>query len=163
MSQPTTVADDVVVLIEYKLTVEGEIVDSSEEEGPLEYLHGHRNIVSGLEAALAGKKTGDSVEVSVSPEQGYGEYDDEAVAFVPREEIPAGVPLEKGVEIVMEDDDGEEMSAVIVWVGADEVQLDFNHPLAGRTLEFEVKVVGLRAATEDELEHGHAHMEGHEH
>jgi FKBP-type peptidyl-prolyl cis-trans isomerase SlyD len=163
MPQPTTIADDVVVKIEYTLIVDSEVLDSSADEGPLEYLHGHDNIVAGLEAALSGKKVGDSLQVTISPEDGYGEYDDEATAYVPREEIPTDVPLEEGVEIVMEDDEGDVMSAVIVWVGADEVKLDFNHPLAGRELEFEVKVVGLRAATEEELEHGHAHVEGHEH
>jgi FKBP-type peptidyl-prolyl cis-trans isomerase SlyD len=163
MTNPTTVADGVVVKIEYTLIVDSEVLDSSNEEGPLEYLHGHRNIVPGLEKVLVGKKVGDSLQVSVPPEEGYGVYDDEASTFVPREEIPADVPLEPGVELVMEDDDGEELSAVITWVGADEVQLDFNHPLAGRTLEFEVKVVGLREATEEELEHGHAHMDGHGH
>ena len=163
MTQPTTIADGVVVKIEYTLIVDSEVLDSSNDEGPLEYLHGHDNIVPGLEKALAGKKVGDSMQVTVSPEEGYGEYDEEATAHVPREEIPADVPLEPGVEIIMEDDDGDELSAVIVWVGADEVKLDFNHPLAGRELEFEVKVVGLREATAEELEHGHAHMEGHTH
>ena len=160
MPNPTTIADDVVVEIEYTLTVEGEVLDSSEEEGPLAYLHGHDNIVPGLEKALAGKKVGDSVTVTVSAEEGYGEYDEEATAYVPRAEIPADVPIEEGVEIVMEDEEGDVLAAVITWVGADEVKLDFNHPLAGRALDFDVKVVGLRAATEEELDHGHAHMEG---
>jgi FKBP-type peptidyl-prolyl cis-trans isomerase SlyD len=163
MTQPISIADGVVAKIEYTLIVDSEVLDSSNDEGPLEYLHGHGNIVPGLEKVLVGKKVGDSLQVTVSPEEGYGEYDEEATAHVPREEIPADVPLEPGVELVMEDDDGEELSAVITWVGPDEVQLDFNHPLAGRTLEFEVKVVGLREATEEELEHGHAHMEGEEH
>jgi FKBP-type peptidyl-prolyl cis-trans isomerase SlyD len=163
MTNPTAVADDVVVEIEYTLTVEGEILDSSEAEGPLAYLHGHDNIVPGLEKELSGKKVGESVSVTVSPEEGYGRYDEEAAAHVPREEIPADVPIEEGVEIIMEDEDGSVMAAMITWVGADEVKLDFNHPLAGRELGFEVKVVGLREPTEEEMEHGHAHMDGHEH
>lgn len=161
--KPTVVADDVVVEIEYTLTVDGEIVDSSEEEGPLEYLHGYENIVPGLEKALAGKKVGDSVKVTVKPEEGYGEYDDEAVAFVPRMEIPSEIPLEEGTEIVMEDEDEDYITAVIAWIGADEVKLDFNHPLAGYTLEFDVKIVGMREAAPEEIDHGHVHAEGHHH
>lgn len=160
---PTQVADDVVVTIEYTLTVDGEVLDSSKDEGPLEYLHGYDNIVTGLENALAGKKIGDNVKVRVPPELGYGEYDDEAQAFVPRSEIPAEIPIEEGIEIMMEDDDGDTMSAVITWVGADEVKLDFNHPLAGQTLDFDVTVIGLRTATEEELDHGHVHEEDDSH
>ncbi len=163
MAEPTQIADDVVVKIEYTLTVEGEILDSSADEGPLEYLHGHENIVAGLELALTGKKVGDKISVTVEPAAGYGEYDDESVAFVDRMEIPVGVPLEEGTEIVMEDDDGEAMSATITWVGPDEVKLDFNHPLAGETLHFEVEIVGLRAPTVEELDHGHVHDEGYHH
>jgi FKBP-type peptidyl-prolyl cis-trans isomerase SlyD len=160
-SEPTIIADNVVVKIEYTLTVDGEVVDSSAEEGPLEYLHGHQNIVEGLEKALTGKKVGEAVTVVVPPEQGYGAYDDDATAFVDRLEMPAGVPLEEGVEIVMEDEDGDYMTAYIAWVGADEVELDFNHPLAGETLNFEVEVIGLRQPTEEELDHGHVHDHKH--
>ncbi len=160
---PEVVNGDVVVKIEYTLTVDGELLDSSEEEGPLEYLHGYDNIVPGLEKALAGKSIGDTVKVTVKPEEGYGEYDDGATAFVPRLEMPDEIPLEAGTEIVMEDDEGDYVTAIITWVGADEVKLDFNHPLAGYTLDFDVKVIGLREATEEELDHGHVHAEGHEH
>ena len=163
MTNPTQVSDDVVVQIEYKLTVDGEVLDSSEEEGPLEYLHGYDNIVPGLEEALEGKKIGDSLHVTVKPDDGYGEYDEEAVSLVPRKEIPQDIPLKEGTEIMMEDEDGDHVSAVITWIGPDKVKLDFNHPLAGYTLDFDVKVIGLRAATEEELDHGHVHMEGHEH
>ncbi len=161
--KPGVVARNVVVKIEYTLTVDGEVVDTSEEEGPLEYLHGHGNIVDGLENALEGKKIGDRLQVSVPPAEGYGEYDDEAQAHVPRLELPADIPAEEGTELVIEDEDGDFLQAVITWVGADEVRLDFNHPLAGYALDFDVEVVGLRAATSEELDHGHAHMEGHEH
>jgi FKBP-type peptidyl-prolyl cis-trans isomerase SlyD len=162
-SEPTIIADNVVVKIEYTLTVDGEVVDSSAEEGPLEYLHGHQNIVEGLEKALTGKKVGEAVAVVVPPEQGYGAYDDDATAFVDRLEMPADVPLEEGVEIVMEDEDGDYMTAYIAWVGADEVKLDFNHPLAGETLHFDVKITGLRQPTAEELDHGHVHDHKHGH
>lgn len=161
--KPTLVADDVVVEIEYTLTVDGEVLDSSKEDGPLEYLHGYDNIVPGLEKALTGKTVGDNVKVTIKPEDGYGEHDKEAIVFVPRMEIPAEIPLEEGTEIVMEDDDGDYVTAVIAWIGPDEVKLDFNHPLAGFTLHFDVEVIGLREATEEELDHGHVHADGHHH
>jgi FKBP-type peptidyl-prolyl cis-trans isomerase SlyD len=157
------IQDGIVPMIDYTLTVEGEILDSSDEHGPLEYLHGQQNIVVGLEKALTGKKIGESLQVTIAPTEGYGEYDDEAVAFVPRIEMPPEVPLEVDTEFMIEDDDGAVMVASITWVGADEVKLDFNHALAGLTLEFDVKVVGLREATGEEIEHGHAHQDGHSH
>lgn len=162
-NSPSQVADGVVVKIEYTLAIAGEILDSSEEEGPLEYLQGHENIVPGLEKALDGKKIGDALKVTVEPEAGYGVYDAEAVSHIPRLEMPVDIPLEVGTELLMEDDDGSYISAVITWVGADEIKLDFNHPLAGRTLDFDIKVVGLREASEEELEHGHVHAPGHQH
>ena len=154
---PEMIDDGVVVSLEYKLTVDGKVVDSTEGEEPLEYLHGYGNIVPGLEDELDGLRVGDAKKVTVKPEEGYGEYDEEAVANVPRSDFPAEIPVEVGVDIEMEDETGDIMDATIVWVGADEVRLDFNHPLAGKTLNFEVKVVGLRAATEEELDHGHVH------
>ncbi len=160
---PAQISENVVVKIEYMLRVNDEVLDSSEQEGPLEYLHGHGNIVAGLEAALTGKMIGDRLRVTVSPEQGYGAYDEQAVAFVPRIEIPGEIPLVAGTELVFEDDEGNFLEATINWIGADEVKLDFNHPLAGETLDFDIRVVGLRKATEQELEHGHAHPEGADH
>ena len=160
---PTQVADDVIVKIEYSLAIDGEILDSSAEEGPLEYLQGHDNLVPGLEKALTGMEIGDELKVTVEPDEGYGVYDDEAVSHIPRLEMPSDIPLEVGTELVMEDDDGSYISAVITWVGADEVKLDFNHPLAGRSLDFEIKIIGLREASAEELEHGHVHASGHHH
>jgi FKBP-type peptidyl-prolyl cis-trans isomerase SlyD len=160
---PTTVKDGVVVSIDYELTVDGEILDASEESEPLEYLHGYSNIVPGLEDKLTGLSIGDTIKVTVSPDDGYGEYDEEAVARVPRIEFPAEIPLEVGVEIAVREEDGSLMSATIAWVGADEVELDFNHELAGKTLHFDVKILGLRLPTDEELEHGHAHGAGHDH
>jgi FKBP-type peptidyl-prolyl cis-trans isomerase SlyD len=160
---PTQVAHDVVVKIEYTLSVDEEILDSSQDEGPLEYLHGYGNIVSGLERALKGCRVGDELQVSVSPEDGYGVFDPQANAHIPRIDLPADIPLEVGTEIVMEDEDGSVLQAVITWVGADEIKLDFNHPLAGANLNFDIKVVGLRSPTSEELEHGHVHSAEHDH
>ena len=158
----TTVADDLVVAIEYTLTVDGEMIDTSEGEGPLEYLHGHANIIPGLEKELDGMSVGESKKVEVSPEEGYGELDDEAILEIPREEFPENVPLQPGIELEVTDDEGDTMFATIVEIGDENILLDTNHPLAGKTLHFDVTVTGLRAATDSELEHGHVHF-GHDH
>lgn len=161
-NKPTQVTDNLVVKIDYKLTVEGELLDSSGEDGPLEYLHGHQNIIPGLERELAGMKAGDSKQVSVAAVDGYGEIDDEAIIDVPREEFPENIPLDPGIELEITDQDGEIMLAKILEIGDEMVKLDSNHPLAGKVLEFDVKVVELREATDEEIAHGHVHS-GHTH
>lgn len=159
----TQVADDLVVTIDYSLTVGGEVIDSSEEEGPLDYLHGHGNIIVGLEKELTGMQVGDSKTVSISPEEGYGEVDPESFFDLPRDEFPEDVPLEIGIELEITDHDGDMMFAKIVEVSEESVKLDTNHPLAGETLEFEVTVKAIRKATAEEIEHGHAHFgDGHQ-
>ena len=157
------VANGMVVTIEYKLTVDGEMIDSSEGDAPLEYLHGHANIIYGLEKELTGMKVGETKNVEVSPEEGYGEIDPEAVLEVERSEFPEDVPLEVGIELEITDDEGDMMFATIIEVDEENVQLDTNHPLAGQTLFFEVGIVGLRQATESEIEHGHVHFGNHVH
>jgi FKBP-type peptidyl-prolyl cis-trans isomerase SlyD len=159
---PTVVVDDVVVTMDYTLTVNGEVIDSSDGNDPLEFLQGHQNIVPGLERELYGLKVGDSKQVTVTPAEGYGEVDLDAFLDISRSEFPDDIPLEIGVELDLRDDDGEVMSATISQVEGDNVQLDLNHPLAGETLEFDVKIVGLRPATEEELEHGHVHGADHD-
>lgn len=154
---PDYVADDVVVSLEYRLTVEGEMIDSSEESGPIEFLQGRGNIITGLEKELYGLKIGDSKKVTVQPKDGYGDVDPEAFMEVPRGEFPPDIPLEKGVELEMQDEDEEIVMAVIDRVTRDSVRLNFNHPLAGKVLAFDVQVSGLREATEEELAHGHVH------
>lgn len=156
-SEFSKVENDLVVSMEYTLTVDGEVLDSSKEEGPIEFIQGKGNIIDGLEKELTGMKVGDSKTVKVSPKNGYGEYDPEAIEEVPLSDFPKEIPLEAGVELSVEDEDGEAMSAVIVEVGKDSVTLDFNHPLAGKELVFDVKIASLRAATAEELEHGHVH------
>lgn len=160
----TQVADDRVVTIDYTLTVDGDVFDSSEEEGPLDYLHGHGNIIFGLEKELTGMQVGETKTVLVEPEEGYGEVDSEAFFDLPREEFPDDVPLEIGIELEITDDDGEMMFAKIVETDEDNVRLDTNHPLAGKTLQFEVTVKEIRKATAEEIDHGHAHFgDGHHH
>lgn len=156
---PNQVADDVVVSIDYTLTVDGEVVDSTEGDDPLQFLQGHQNIIPGLEKALAGMKIGESKKVVVDPKEAYGEVDPENVIEVPRDEFPDEIPLEPGIELEVKNADGEELSATIIAITGDTVKLDFNHPLAGKKLTFEVEVVDLREASEEELTHGHVHFE----
>jgi FKBP-type peptidyl-prolyl cis-trans isomerase SlyD len=160
----TSIANDLVVSFDYTLYVDGEVVDSSEGAGPLEYLHGHANIIPGLEKEMIGMKVGEEKKVTVAPEEAYGVLDPEAVLEVDREEFPENVPLEPGIELEITDDGGDILYATITEIGEEVVKLDTNHPLAGQTLVFEVKVTGLRQAEEEEIEHGHVHYDhGHDH
>ena len=163
-TQSGTVADGQVVSIHYTLTDdEGEELDSSRGHEPLAYLHGAGNIVSGLESALAGKRVGDRVKVVVDPEDGYGEEDEDGVQIASRSDFPDEAPLEVGMHFIAENEKGEEVPVWITSIDGDEVTVDFNHPLAGVTLHFDVEVTGIRAATKDELDHGHPHGPGGHH
>lgn len=154
------VAQDKVVSFSYTLHVAGEVID----EGDLTYMHGHEQIVPGLEEALLGKASGAKVKVSVPPAKGYGERDPERVQAVPRSAFPADAPLSVGAQLHAEDDAGHPLRMTVLAMGDKEVTLDFNHPLAGATLDFEVAVTAIREATAEELEHGHVHgADGHDH
>ncbi len=158
------ISKDKVVTIDYSLTdEEGELIDSSVGEEPLIYLHGHHGIIPGLEQALAGHRTGDKVEVSIPPEEGYGDWDEDLVEVVAREDFDDPEELEIGTQFETETDEGTRLATVIDIEGED-VTVDLNHPLAGMTLNFDVTVLDVRDATAEELAHGHVHGEhGHEH
>lgn len=158
-NHPNKIIDDIVVTMDYTLTVDGEVVDSTEGEEPLQFLQGHQNIISGLEKALAGMKVGDKKQVVVNSADAYGDIDPENIIEIPRDEFPAEIPLETGVELEVKNEEGEVLSATITNISNDLVTLDFNHPLAGKRLTFDVSIVELRAATEEELEHGHVHFD----
>jgi FKBP-type peptidyl-prolyl cis-trans isomerase SlyD len=161
-NKPRAVTDDVVVSIDYTLTVDGQVIDTTEGDEPLNFLQGHQNIIPGLERELAGMKIGDSKQVVVSPTEAYGEIDSDNIIDVPRSEFPDEIPLEPGTELEVKNSDGEVLSATINEVNKDTVKLDFNHPLAGKELTFDVTIVDLRQATEEEIAHGHAHFEDEE-
>jgi FKBP-type peptidyl-prolyl cis-trans isomerase SlyD len=158
-----TVQDGIVVSMEYTLTVDGEVLDSSSEAGPLQFLAGHENIVPGLEREMIGMKIGETKDVVVEPAEGYGEFDDEGFMEVPRSEFPSDMEIEEGLELSVTDEDGQNQYARVERLNSESVRLDFNHPLAGAELHFNVKVIGLREPTKEELEHGHVHEEGHHH
>jgi FKBP-type peptidyl-prolyl cis-trans isomerase SlyD len=163
LAENTTVKNDQVVAMEYTLRVENEVVDSSQGQGPLEFLAGHQNIISGLEREMLGMQIGESKDVVVPPGDGYGEFDAEAVLEVSRSEFPEDMPIQPGLELQVSDESKQPRYARIESVEGENVRLNFNHPLAGKELHFNVKVVSLRAATDEELEHGHAHESGHHH
>ena len=158
-----TVQDGVVVSMEYSLHVDGELLDTSDGQGPLQFLVGYGNVISGLESEMMGMKIGDSKDVVVQPEDGYGEFDEEAFMNVPRKEFPKDMPLEVDTELSVRDEEGHARYARVDSIEGDSVRLDFNHPLAGAELHFNVMVVALREPSEEELEHGHVHEEGHSH
>jgi FKBP-type peptidyl-prolyl cis-trans isomerase SlyD len=163
---PMKIGKDSVVSIDYKLHLgDGKIVDESEAGEPLVYLHGYEQIVPGLEKVLEGKSAGDTVNPTVAPADGYGDYDPEGVEEVPRSEFPEDLEIKAGGILSATDDDGDEVDFLVKEVKKDAVVVDFNHPFAGKTLHFDVKVVEVRAATAEELEHGHAHGpgDGHDH
>jgi len=161
--KPTRVEDDIVVTMDYTLTIDGEVIDTSAEDGPIQFIQGSGQIVAGLERALYGMRTGEKKELVVSPADGYGEEDPSAIADIPRSEFPPEIPLEPGVELQLTDKEGDELEAYIVSVSKDMVRLNFNHPLAGKPLYFAVQIADLRLATPEELDHGHVHAAGHEH
>jgi len=158
-----SVQNGVVVSMEYTLKIDGEVIDSSEGQDPLEFLTGHGNIISGLEREMIGMKVGDSKDVVVAPKDGYGEYDEKAYLDVQKKQFPKDMQVEEGLELTVRDDSGQGRYARIETVGGETVRLNFNHPLAGDELHFNVKIVNLREPTAEELDHGHVHQGGGHH
>lgn len=149
----TKISADHVVSIHYKLFDEdGNELDASFADTPLHYLHGHDQIVPGLERALDGKSEGDAASVTVPPEEGFGVRDDERLVEVPRSQFDFEPEIGQAVEAQMPS--GQAVHLVITGVTDDAVTLDGNHPLADRTLTFEVTVAGVRQATEEEINQG---------
>ncbi len=144
-----------VVAFHYALVnAEGEVLDGSRDGQPLPYLHGHNNIVPGLEAALDGREAGERFEVKVAPEQGYGLRDEEKVQVVDRESFAEFADIEVGMVCQMEDESGELQFVAITQIDEEEVTVDANHPFAGLELNFDVEVMDVRDATEEELSAG---------
>jgi len=150
------VEKDRVVSIDYTLRDNnGNLIDSSEGSDPLEYLHGNGNIIPGLEKALAGKKAGDKLTCSIAAADAYGERDDSLIFKVNKSEFE-GADIEVGMQFEAHGEEGAQI-VTVVGIEGEEVTIDANHPLAGETLNFDVKVVDVREATSEELEHGHVH------
>jgi len=152
-----TVQDNLVVTLDYKLIVEEEMLESTEDGEPILFIQGIGQIIPGLENALYGMEVGDQKTVVIQPEEAYGEYDPESLQEAKKEEFSEEVPLDVGTFLDLEDDEGDVLSAQVIAAEEDTVTLDFNHPLAGKTLTFEITVADLRSASEEELDHGHVH------
>ena len=164
MSSAQVVGDNHVVSIHYTLRGDdGAVIDSSQGSEPLDYLHGHDGIVPGLEAAITGRTVGDRFQVKVAAKDGYGEAKSK-IEKVPRDAFPDDMELEVGMQIFAQGPRGNPVPLWIARIEDDAVHVDQTHPLSGKNLHFEVEIVGIRAASADELEHGHPHgPDGHGH
>ncbi len=148
------ISQNTVVSMDYTLTGDdGQVIDTSEGREPLVYLHGHQNIIPGLEKAIEGAAEGDELDVAVQPEEGYGPYRDELVQDVPRDAFAGVDNVEPGMSFRAESNAGP-MTVVVREVGDDTVTVDGNHMLAGKVLNFKVAIKGVREATESEIEQG---------
>lgn len=152
------IGDNLVVSMHYKLTdVDGNVLDSSEGSEPLDYLHGAGNIIPGLEKALVGRVEGNSLQVRVEPEDAYGEVMPDLVQTVERAAFQGVESVEVGMTFEAQRQDGSVQHIVVKEVDGDDITIDANHPLAGVVLNFDIDIVGVREATEEEIAHGHPH------
>lgn len=158
------IADNTVASFHYTLTNDaGEVVDSSRGREPLTYLQGAGNIVPGLEMAMSGRRPGDTFQVKVAPEEGYGVRHEQLVQEVPRAAFQGVDEIEPGMSFQANTPQGSH-SVTVTRVTPDTVTVDGNHPLAGQTLHFAIEVTEVRAATSEEIAHGHVHgADGHHH
>ena len=155
MSNILNVDYNLVVSIEFTLIVDGKVIESTDEFKPLNYLHGHNNIIPGLERALLGMALGEKKYVVVAPQDAYGDFDSEAYSEVPLHEFNEESNISIGSNIEMTDEDGVVMIGTVIAIEDTVVRLDFNHPLVGKELHFDVKILALRPATVLELEQGY--------
>lgn len=157
------IEQNVVVSLAYQLKLDdGVVLDQSTAEAPLDYLHGFNNLIPGLEKELLGKEIGDKFTAVIGPDQAYGEHNEALVQRVPANVFHGVDTIEVGMRFLADTDQGQ-IPVEITEVDGDEVVVDGNHMLAGQTLTFDVEVVAMREATEEEIAHGHIHGEGHDH
>lgn len=154
-----------VVELAYSLkNSEGEVLDQADARDPFLYLHGASQIVTGLETALEGCDVGDKRSVTVQPADGYGEINPELKLVVNRTQFPQDVQIQEGMQFEAHSPDGQGIVFTVEAIEGEKVHIDGNHPLAGQTLHFDVEVLKVRDATEEERSHGHAHGgDGHHH
>lgn len=159
-----TVEQDSVATVHYTGTfVDGVQFDSSEGKDPLVFMVGHRQMIPGFEQEILGAKVGEKREFTLTPDRAYGERDDGAIQKIERSQFPDGMELEVGMVVGAHSDQGP-IQFTITEIDGEVVSADFNHQMAGKTLRFEVEVVDVRAASDEELAHGHVHGPGgHQH
>lgn len=152
-----------IVTLSYSLkNSDGEEMSRADSKEPFSYLHGSSQIVPGLEKAMDGMKVGDKKEVKLSPEEGYGEEIADLKVFIQRSQFPEDMQLAPGQQFSA-DVSGTQRVFTVKEVQDEQVLVDGNHPLAGKTLHFSVEVIGIRDATQEELDHGHSHDSNHPH
>ena len=152
------ITDGHVVEIAYLLTnTKGEKIDESSPDAPLAYIQGKQNIIPGLENQMAGKTIGDKFTATVDPKEGYGERIEEMTQAVPKTQFKDTDNLQVGMQFQVQDPNGQQLIATVAEIQDEHIILDGNHPLAGMTLNFDVEVVSIREATEEEMTHGHLH------
>jgi len=152
------IGDKLVVSMHYKLTDDaGKVLDTSADSDPLVYLHGAGNIIPGLEKALMGKAEGDSLQVRVEPADGYGEVVPDLIQIIGRSAFQEAESVEEGMVFKAKAADGSIQHIMVKKVEGDAVTIDANHPLAGVALNFDINIVEVREATEEEVDHGHIH------
>src|SRR5690554_1371634 len=157
------ISENCVAAFHYTLTdSSGKVLDSSEGQEPLAYLHGAGNIIPGLENALLGKTVGDKLNVSVSASEAYGERDESMIQELPSNMFSGIDNIEVGMEFHAETEHGLQV-VTVTKVEGDQVTIDGNHPLAGVDLNFDVEITEVREASEEELDHGHVHGAGGHH
>jgi FKBP-type peptidyl-prolyl cis-trans isomerase SlyD len=157
------IAKDHAVHFHYTLKDDsGQVLDDSHEGEPLSYLHGHDNIIPGLEVALEGHEQGDQFDVTVEADDAYGQRNEDLVESVPASLFEGVDDVEVGMQFRAQGEDDEEL-VTVTGIDGDEITIDANHPLAGERLNFSVEITGVRAATGTELRHGHVHGGDHEH
>lgn len=157
------IGKNAVVSINYTLTNDaGEVMDTSEGREPLTYLHGANNLIPGLEKEMEGKSSGQSFKVTIPPSEAYGESNPELIQTLSKEMFKGVDKVEPGMGFTAQGPQGEQ-HIVVTAVDGDQVTIDANHPMAGKTLHFAVEIVSVRDASEEEIEHGHVHDGSHGH
>lgn len=157
------IGKDTVVTIHYRLSEPGGgMIEESHGSAPLTFLHGHRGLLAGVEQALAGKQAGDKVSITLPPEQAYGVRDEQAIVRVPKSHVleDARNRVYKPGMVIRVNTNDRTRAVVVVKVGLKMLDVDSNHPLAGKTLTFDIDVVDVRAASPEEISHGHVHGDG---
>lgn len=153
-----------VVTLEFKVydNANGELLEDTNDVGPFFYIQGFGNFIPKVEEDLEGKEVGYTTTITLTPEEGYGEYDEELIIEMDKADFVEFEDLYEGLDFIADMEDDTEQSFVITNIEEDVVTADGNHPFAGKDLRFEIKVAGVREATEEEIEHGHAHFHGFE-
>lgn len=159
------IKDGMVVSLAYVLTnQDGEELDRADKDDPFDYLHGHQQVIPGLEDGIDGLAVGAKKKLVLKPEDAYGDIDDRLKLTLKKDGFPKDFPIEEGTQFNADLGEGRSSAFTITSVNGNDVMVDGNHPLAGQTLHFDIEVLAIRPATEEEMTHGHSHgKDGHGH